>query len=364
MCHSPPRSVFLQSVSPETCLEHVDFEWLECDEQRLPPHGQTILSFCHETPFTNMEPTENTLDAGSGPCSVIPTSWTPRLSYLTGLDLVPLEKKKKHPLITSMISHAFSTMRRAVTEALIRRNVSFHRFGHKMRSTTAEAYLESFNSKPRVRDPDQNENYNIKLNAIRWSKFHLAMEHSSMYGYTSEKVWQALRAGTVPVYHGGRDARFLLPPKSTVWLGDYETLDGMIDHLEYLDGNDTAYNEYLDWRKDAKDPTHPWTEFMEHNGFGIRMNTERLCVANDIGADVLREYREFGRVEPFERHWTDWTTGTKCYIPDGGCDGRKDIREEPKFVCDGPTPDLSLYAVDQVLWDKGTEDKYSQAPMP
>eukprot|EP01104_Vermistella_antarctica_P021134 TRINITY_DN935_c0_g1_i1.p1 TRINITY_DN935_c0_g1~~TRINITY_DN935_c0_g1_i1.p1 ORF type:complete len:433 (+),score=54.90 TRINITY_DN935_c0_g1_i1:517-1815(+) len=360
-CHGPPRSVFLESVSPSTCLKHVDFEWVECREKSLPRHGQTILSFCHETPFSRIEPTANMLDCGSGLCSVIPTSWTPRLSYLTALDPVPLEKKRDHPLITSMMSHAFSTMRKSVTHALIDRKVSFQRFGSAMRTTTPENYLKSFDSWPRIRDAGSNAGRDLKLNAIRWSKFHLAMEHSSMYGYTSEKVWQALRAGTVPVYYGGRDVKFLLPPKSTIFVGDYETLDAMIDHLEYLDGNDTAYNEYLHWRKDAQDPAHPWTVFMEHNGLGISMIGERMCVANEIGADVLKEYRDFGRVEPFERHWTDWTTGTTCYIPDGGCDGRMDIREEPKLVCDGPPPDLSLYEVDQVLWNE-KKGRFSQTP--
>ena len=84
-------------------------------------------------------------------------------------------------------------------------------------------------------------------------KFYLAFENSyHCKEYITEKVWyNSFYAGTVPVVWGGtkKDYIRLAPPKSFIFYEDYETPEDLINYLNYLDKNDTAYMEYFKWRK-------------------------------------------------------------------------------------------------------------------
>jgi hypothetical protein len=37
-------------------------------------------------------------------------------------------------------------------------------------------------------------------------------------------------------------------PKSAIFTSDFKTVNDLADHLVYLSGNETAYNEYLEWK--------------------------------------------------------------------------------------------------------------------
>ena len=84
-------------------------------------------------------------------------------------------------------------------------------------------------------------------------KFYLAFENSyHCKGYITEKFWlNSLYAGTVPVVYGAPKEDFirLAPPRSFIHYDDFTTSRELIDYLQYLDRNDTAYMEYFHWRK-------------------------------------------------------------------------------------------------------------------
>lgn len=344
-CTAPTHSIFLKSLHPNSCYSAVDFEWVECGGglrdaggspiQPKPWKGQTYVFFCRESPKQQKPPAPHWIDGGSGLCAVFPTNWVPPLTYFLELQPVPLEEKKKHVLITSAISHSYTRLRAELTQALIRRRVSFHRFGKVQRSISMEAYLRSFNSSPHIL-PEQLAAGNWraqKENAIRWSKFHLALEHSSQNGYMSEKVWQALRVGSVPIYYGAPEARFFLPPHSTIFLRDYPSYDALIDYLLYLDRNDSAYLEYLQWRQQLQQPRHPYTAFLSSYGQG-ELLSEHFCLVDAVGSSVLEQ--NLSVVQPFRSVWTDWISGQQCEIPEGGCAKRADFRDPPfTFHCPG-----------------------------
>merc|ERR1739838_675432 len=76
------------------------------------------------------------------------------------------------------------------------------------------------------------------------SKFYVSFENSHhCRDYFTEKLFEnAFAAGTVPIVWGApkEDYEAVVPPKSCIFVDDYENLEDLRDHINYLNGNDTA----------------------------------------------------------------------------------------------------------------------------
>lgn len=91
-----------------------------------------------------------------------------------------------------------------------------------------------------------------KREAIANYKFYLAFENTNEPGYVTEKVFDALYAGIVPVYLGSKwDCQALMPSShSVIYVADFDhDMMRVGKYLQYLSDNETAYEEYRDWRK-------------------------------------------------------------------------------------------------------------------
>ncbi|KAJ8019534.1 Glycoprotein 3-alpha-L-fucosyltransferase A [Holothuria leucospilota] len=83
-------------------------------------------------------------------------------------------------------------------------------------------------------------------------KFYLALENSECQDYITEKFWKnAFTHHLVPIVYGTtrKDYEKVAPPNSFVHLSDFRNMKSLVDYIKYLDKNDTAYNEYFEWRK-------------------------------------------------------------------------------------------------------------------
>ena len=69
---------------------------------------------------------------------------------------------------------------------------------------------------------------------------------------------------TVPVVFGPEkeDVLKIAPKNSFIFAEDFETPKALVDYLDYLDGNDTAYLEYHKWRNAAPEVEHK--EYIHH----------------------------------------------------------------------------------------------------
>ena len=84
--------------------------------------------------------------------------------------------------------------------------------------------------------------------AIRHYKFCIAIENSVNYDYITEKMWNALMGGCIPIVYGAPNLADYFPTKKTfIHVRDY-TKDGLVKEIRRLMDNETAYNEYLHWR--------------------------------------------------------------------------------------------------------------------
>ena len=86
-------------------------------------------------------------------------------------------------------------------------------------------------------------------------KFTLAFENSISEDYVTEKFYDALYAGSVPVYLGAPNIDRLAPADDCyVDVREFAGPRELAEHLLQLDADDEAYRRYLDWKTSPMRP--------------------------------------------------------------------------------------------------------------
>lgn len=123
--------------------------------------------------------------------------------------------------------------------------------------------------------------------AYRHSAFVLAYENSVAQGYATEKLWQALAEGAVPVYHGAPDVVASLPaPEAAVIADDFESPAHLAEYLRHCLVNETTYASHLAWRKG------PWAP-----GFRARLRERKESLFCEV-CDFTVAKREAWKPDP------------------------------------------------------------------
>jgi hypothetical protein len=89
-----------------------------------------------------------------------------------------------------------------------------------------------------------------KLELMSQYHFCIAFENSRHPDYITEKVFQALAAGCIPLYDGAPNAHELLPHKSFIDRRRFGTAAEMGRYLRHLIDSPSEYAEYVAWRSD------------------------------------------------------------------------------------------------------------------
>jgi hypothetical protein len=87
---------------------------------------------------------------------------------------------------------------------------------------------------------------NNKIQYLKNYKFNICPENTQSEGYVTEKLFEALEAGCIPIYHGwSRDPEpNVINPKSFLWYdmdGDNEEL---IQKINFFNNNEDAFNTF------------------------------------------------------------------------------------------------------------------------
>jgi len=91
--------------------------------------------------------------------------------------------------------------------------------------------------------------FETKLGVIGGYKFALGAENTIEADYVTEKFFQPLLAGTVPVYRGAPNVADYAPGDNCfVDASAFSSPAELAAYLRYLDSDDTAYASYLSWR--------------------------------------------------------------------------------------------------------------------
>jgi hypothetical protein len=103
-------------------------------------------------------------------------------------------------------------------------------------------------------------------------KFTIAFENSSYPGYTTEKIYHPMVAGSLPVYWGNPQIHREFNPKSFVNHHDFANEDEVIERIVEIDRNDGLYKKYLQ---------EPWLHGNEPNQFmdllKIKSRLQEIC---------------------------------------------------------------------------------------
>jgi len=78
--------------------------------------------------------------------------------------------------------------------------------------------------------------------------FYLAFENQCENDYITEKLWETLQAGVVPVYYGAPNVEEHVPPNSIINANAFETSQDLAQYLIKVANDKALYESYHAWR--------------------------------------------------------------------------------------------------------------------
>jgi len=144
------------------------------------------------------------------------------------------EPAPKHGLISAFISSGFNESKR------------LEYLEELMRYIPVDSYGKMLNNKRLEKDEGQD----TKGNVISGYKFTVAFENAIAMDYVTEKFYQPLIAGSVPVYLGAPNIEEFAPGKQCyINVNSFSSVRSLADYLLELDADEGRYQEYLQWKK-------------------------------------------------------------------------------------------------------------------
>ncbi|KAK7499834.1 hypothetical protein BaRGS_00008925 [Batillaria attramentaria] len=83
---------------------------------------------------------------------------------------------------------------------------------------------------------------------LRPYRFYLALENARCRGYVTEKLFNALGRAQIPITDNDVHSSGKVPRGSYIQIGDFASIKDLAVYLKKLAANETAYNQYLQWR--------------------------------------------------------------------------------------------------------------------
>jgi hypothetical protein len=143
---------------------------------------------------------------------------------------------KKTNLINAFISSSFNKSKReeCLTEM--------------MSLVKVDSYGKLFNNKRIVADMGAR----TKMDIISTYKFTIAFENAIATDYVTEKFYDPLVAGSVPVYIGAPNIDEFAPAeKCYINVNSFKSTNDLVDYLMVLDKDDSMYQQYLAWKEES-----------------------------------------------------------------------------------------------------------------
>ncbi|KAG5676245.1 hypothetical protein PVAND_006094 [Polypedilum vanderplanki] len=88
-------------------------------------------------------------------------------------------------------------------------------------------------------------------------KFYLSFENSLCKDYITEKIYRPLTQYVIPIVFNGGNTTLFAPPKSFINANDYDTVEDLVNYLEFLNNNPKEYIKYFWWKRYYYIKSHP-----------------------------------------------------------------------------------------------------------
>ena len=190
------------------------------------------------------------------------------LSYIAGdyngiLELLRRPAPPKHPghVAASIVSGRFDACGRRQYLTRLSARMPVHTYGRQ--------------GTHRMPSPDRGQL--TKREVLAYYKFNCAFENAIATDYVTEKFYDPLYAGCVPVYRGAPNVEAFVPGDSCcIDTSRFHSADDLAGYLMELDRDEAAYRRFLDWKTRPLRPA--FLEYLEFSTRGPRP-IERLARA-------------------------------------------------------------------------------------
>ncbi|KAG9334629.1 hypothetical protein JZ751_007452 [Albula glossodonta] len=127
------------------------------------------------------------------------------------------------------------------------------------------------------------------LGVIKQCKFYLSFENSIHKDYMTEKLFNPLSVGTVPVVLGTSRQNYenFLPGDAFIHVDDFPSPKELAEHIRFLDKNEDAYRQYFNWHKHYE--VQKFSSWAEH-----------VCFT----CDYIRKHKEYKVINDLDKwYW-------------------------------------------------------------
>lgn len=152
----------------------------------------------------------------------------------------PLRAKEKGNLINAFISSPFDKSDRTVYLKALMDALSVHSYG------------KLFQNRVLAEDNGRHS----KLKTIATYKFTIAFENAVFRDYVTEKFYDPLISGSVPVYLGAPNISEFAPgDKCFINTSDFSSPSSLADYLFRVSRDDALYRQYFEWKERPFNPS-------------------------------------------------------------------------------------------------------------
>jgi hypothetical protein len=158
-----------------------------------------------------------------------------------------------------------------------------------------------------------------KIDLMRRYKFNLALENNADDGYLSEKFYQALQEGTVPIVLGTQNVKSFAPlPDAIIVASDFKTTTELATEMIRLANNDEAYAKYLRYKN-----IPPWELPHDHLSTRMYIKHSYYCRACARVADAINPQLEIDpmvdgvryiKIRPTFEHYFEMIPVPKSFV--------------------------------------------------
>ena len=171
--------------------------------------------------------------------------------------ILPPGEKSSGRLCATLISHKDQLSGRVAYVNELMRHADIHSYGKVLNNRTL---------------PEQDLGRATKAKLLRSYKFALAFENSICRDYVTEKLFEPLMTGCVPVYRGAPNVEDFVPGDHCyINTADFTSPQHLADYLHHLDGDDKAYADYFAWKAQPLRPGFLRLQELAGQSVGVRL---------------------------------------------------------------------------------------------